>query len=41
MHNRNLLKFLPGLLICLIVLTSCVPKQKNMPYALTQRSIPQ
>lgn len=26
MHNRNLLKFLPGLLICLIVLTSCVPK---------------
>lgn len=30
-----------GLLICLIVLTSCVPKQKNMPYALTQRSIPQ
>lgn len=24
-----------------IVLTSCVPKQKNMPYALTQRSIPQ
>lgn len=41
MRNRNLLKFLPGLLICLIVLTSCVPKQKNMPYALTQRSIPQ
>ncbi|STJ60518.1 putative prophage protein [Escherichia coli] len=41
MHNRNLLKFLPGLLICLIVLTSCLPKQKNMPYALTQRSIPQ
>lgn len=39
--HRNLLKFLPGLLICLIVLTSCVPKQKNMPYALTQRSIPQ
>ena len=35
------LKFLPGLLICLIVLTSCVPKQQNMPYALTQRSIPQ
>lgn len=30
-----------GLLICLIVLTSCVPKQQNMPYALTQRSIPQ
>lgn len=30
-----------GLLICLIVLTNCVPKQKNMPYALTQRSIPQ
>lgn len=24
-----------------VVLTSCVPKQKNMPYALTQRSIPQ
>lgn len=31
----------PWLLICLIVLTSCVPKQQNMPYALTQRSIPQ
>ncbi|HAH2798955.1 TPA: hypothetical protein GF671_21505 [Escherichia coli] len=41
MHNRKPLKFLPGLLICLIVLTSCVPKQQNMPYALTQRSIPQ
>ncbi len=39
--NRKPLKFLPGLLICLIVLTSCVPKQQNMPYALTQRSIPQ
>ncbi|MCV5646950.1 hypothetical protein OFN55_29835, partial [Escherichia coli] len=26
-----------GRSICLIVLTSCVPKQKNMPYALTQR----
>ncbi|EPB8874340.1 TPA: hypothetical protein ACGGM0_004491, partial [Escherichia coli] len=23
------------------MLTSCVPKQQNMPYALTQRSIPQ
>ncbi|WP_250392315.1 hypothetical protein, partial [Escherichia coli] len=41
MHNRKLLKFLPGLLICLIVLTSCVPNQQNMPSALTQRSIPQ
>ncbi|MCX9932505.1 hypothetical protein LAD67_17250 [Escherichia coli] len=28
-----------GLLICLIVLTSCVPKKKIMHTALTQRSI--
>ncbi len=29
MHNRKPLKFLPWLLICLIVLTSCVPKQQK------------
>ena len=34
MHNRNLLKFLPGLLICLIVLTSCVPKQTKLATSL-------